>query len=221
MLTIWGRPNSGCTQRSLWALEEAAVPYRLILASSIMGPDGHISTGAKPYGVVDTPEYLAMNPNGVVPTIKEGDFTLWESLAVVSYVALHHGRHLYGNDLATFTRGVQWGAWANQHFDPPMYVFVFHLVRLAAELRDPVLVEESRKTMIKKLQILEGQLGKSAYLAGDDFTIADILVAPAVHRWFLFDLERPAMPGLEAWHARLSERPAFQKHVAPRELHMA
>ena len=219
MLTIWGRPNSGCTQRSLWALAEAGVPHQLILASSIMGPDGHISTGAKPYGVVDTPEYLAMNPNGVVPTIKEGDFTLWESLAVVSWVALKHAPQLYANDLDVFTRGVQWGSWANQHFDPPMYVFVFHLVRLAPELRDAKLVEESRKTMIKKLQILEDQLAKAPYLAGDTFTIADILVGPAVHRWFLFDLERPAMSNLEAWHRRMIERPAFQAHVAPRELH--
>ncbi|MCO5064611.1 MAG: glutathione S-transferase family protein [Rhizobiaceae bacterium] len=220
MLTLWGRPNSGCTQRVLWSLEEAKVPYNLILASGIMGPEGHISTGAKPYGVVDTPEYLAMNPNGVVPTIKEGDFTLWESLAVVSYVALNHAPDLYGNDLSRFTRAVQWGAWSNQHFDPSMYVFVFHLVRLAEEQRDPVLVEEARKTFIKKLRILETELAKSDYLLGDTFSIADILVAPSVHRWFLFDLERPAMPVLEAWHARLAERPAFQKHIAPRELHL-
>lgn len=221
MIKIWGRPNSGCTQRVMWTLDEAGIEFQLVLASSVIGPDGHVSTGAKPYGVVDTPLYRAMNPNGNVPTMKSDDLVLWESMAIVSHIALTYAPRLFGDDIAMHSLGVQWGAWANANFDPLLHVFVSHLVRYAENLRDPALVETSRQVMISKLEMLETQLTKGSYLAGDVFTIADILVAPAVHRWLLFNLEAPAMPKLLDWHSRLVERPAFAKYVAPAKYHLA
>jgi glutathione S-transferase len=101
-----------------------------------------------------------------------------------------------------------------------MTVLVMHFTRLAKSLRDPAIVESGRADMAKQLQTLDAHLARHRYLAGDAFTIADISAAPSVHRWLLFDLERPRMPHLEDWHARLAVPPAFQKHVAPREYHI-
>ena len=100
MLKIWGRPNSIHTQRVLWTCAEAEVPYELILASATMGPDGHISGGGKPYGIVDTPSYRAMNPNGTVPTIDDDGYVLWESNVISRYLAQKYAPEaLFGGSL--------------------------------------------------------------------------------------------------------------------------
>jgi glutathione S-transferase len=219
MLRIWGRPTSGCTQRSLWCLEEAGVPFQFTLASAIMGPNGHISKGGKPYGVVDTPEYLRMNPNGTVPTIDDDGYILWESNAILAYIALHKKPDLYGNDHHMFGRAVAWGSWSNGHLDPPMTDMVLHHTRLADHLRDKQKAAQSMIDMAKQTKTLERELESKPYLAGDAFTIADISAAPAVYRWHLFDDNRAPSPNVDAWIARLSERPAFRKHIMPREYH--
>ncbi len=219
MLKIWGRPTSGCTQRSLWCIEEAGIPFQFTLASAIMGPQGHISKGGKPFGVVDTPEYLKMNPNGTVPTIDDEGYILWESNAILAYIALSKKPELYGRDEHTFGRAVAWGAWSNGHLDPPMTDLVLHYTRLAKHLRDESKVRTSKVDMAKQVQTLERELATKPYLAGDIFTIADISVAPAVYRWQLFDTERQPLPNVDGWIERLSQRPAFQKHIMPREYH--
>jgi glutathione S-transferase len=219
MFKIWGRPTSGCTQRSLWCIEEAGIPFQFTLASAIMGPNGHISKGGKPFGLVDTPEYLRMNPNGTVPTIDDDGFILWESNAILAYIALHKEPELYARDDRTFARAVAWGSWSNQHLDPPMTDLVLHITRLAKHLRDPSKVEKSKVDMLNQVRTLEEQLATRPYLAGDTLTIADISVAPAVYRWQLFDSDRSPLPNVDAWIERLSRRPAFQKHIMPREYH--
>ena len=90
MIRIWGRPNSICTQRVLWACAEADLDFDLTLASGTMGPDGHVSRGGQPFGLVDTDAYRAMNPNGTVPTFDDGGTVLWDSVAIVSYLALKY-----------------------------------------------------------------------------------------------------------------------------------
>lgn len=219
MLKVWGRPTSGCTQRALWCLDEAGLSYQFTLASAVMGPNGHVSKGGKPFGVVDSAEYLQMNPNGTVPTIDDDGYILWESNAILAYVALSKKPELRGPDEHAFARALAWGAWSNGHLDPPMTDLVLHFTRLASHLRDPAKVEAARTGMAKQVKTLERELADKPYLAGDSFTIADISVAPAVYRWQLFDEARPELPALEAWIGRLSERPAFQKHVMPREYH--
>lgn len=221
MLKIWGRPTSGCTQRSLWCLEEAGVPFQFTLASAIMGPNGHISKGGEAFGVVDTPEYLRMNPNGTVPTIDDDGYILWESNAILAYIALSKKPELYGNDPHMFGRAVAWGSWSNGHLDPPMTDMVLHYTRLAEHLRDKAKADRSMTDMAKQVKTLERELESKPYLAGDVFTIADISAAPSVYRWHLFDAERSPSPNVDAWIARLSDRPAFRKHIMPREYHFA
>ncbi len=184
-----------------------------------MGPNGHISKGSEPFGIVDTPQYRAMNPNGKLPTIDDEGFILWESNAILAYIALTYAPELYSGDKQVLARAIAWGSWSNEHLDPPITSLVLHVTRLASHLRDPAAVARGLKDMARELPVVDAQLARQPYLAGEDFTIADISVAPAIHRWMLFAPDRPRLPHIDAWHERLAGRSAFQKHIAPLEFH--
>ena len=94
MLKLWGRPTSGRTQKVLWTLAEIGLDFDFIMASATMGPGGHVAKGNQPYGIVDTPDYRAKNPNGRVPTIDDDGFVLWESNSSVRYLALQYAPDL-------------------------------------------------------------------------------------------------------------------------------
>lgn len=221
-LKIWGRPNSICTQRVLWACAEVAVPYELTLASATMGPHGHVSAGGKPYGIVDTPEYRAMNPNGSVPTIDDDGYVLWESNAIVCYLALTYGaKHLHGDGPRGLAQQMKWMSWTNEHLEPALHTLVMQCVRLAPAQRSPGAVEAARASTIPSLQRLDKLLAKQAFVAGDEFGIADIPVACALYRWMLFELETPALQNVQTWFAQVSARPGFITHVLPKQFHLS
>jgi glutathione S-transferase len=205
----------------LWALAEADLPYELTLASATMGPQGHVSKGGAPFGVVNTPAYLAMNPNGTVPTIDDNGFILWESNAILMWLALSHAPDLLSGDAKQLARAVQWMTWINGRVEPLLHTLVMQLVRLPNDKRDPAKVEQARIEMIDALGMLEAGLADQAYVTGNRFTIGDIPTGAAVYRWLVFDLERPSMPNIAAWQDRLAERKGFCLHVAPREFHLA
>ena len=170
MLKIWGRPTSACTQKALWGLEEAGVDYELTLASGTMGPDGHVSKGGAAFGIVDTPEYRDMNPNGTVPTIDDDGFILWESNVIVRYLAMKYAPDkMYGSDVQTFASASRWMDWEQTKFLPEQHILVMNLVRLPPDERDPAAVEEARVSLLRPLGMLEEQLSKTAYVAGDAF----------------------------------------------------
>ena len=221
MIRIWGRPNSICTQRVLWACVEADVGFELMLASGTMGPGGHVSTGAEPYGRVDAPWYRTMNPNGTVPTIDDGGFVLWESNAVVVYLAFKYGfGTLLDGSPETLGRALAWMSWANEHLEPHLHTLVMELVRLRADLRAPGAVEAAAREIAPPLEVLDAHLADNAYVAGDCFSMGDIPAGAAAHRWQVFAQPGPATPHVDAWLARLAEREGFRRHVAPRELHV-
>ncbi len=221
MIRIWGRPNSICTQRALWALEEAGVDYQLTLASATMGPDGHVSTGARPFGLVDSAEYRRMNPNGTVPTIDDDGFVLWESNAIVSYLAMSYAPNaLYRADPARLARAQQWMAWTNEHLEPPLHTLVMELVRLGEDRRSAANVAAARDDILPWLAILETHLAANDHVAGDAFSLGDITTGASVYRWLVFDLDPPAMPAIAAWQSRLATRAGFRRHIQPRDHHM-
>ncbi|PPR63757.1 MAG: Glutathione S-transferase GstB [Alphaproteobacteria bacterium MarineAlpha4_Bin2] len=222
MLKIWGRPTSACTQKALWGLEEANVNYELTLASGTMGPNGHVSKGGAAYGIVDTPEYRSKNPNGTVPTIDDDGFILWESNVIVRYLAMKYApSKMYGDNLETFAAASRWMDWEQSKFLPEQHILVMNLVRLPPDERDPKAVEEARLSLLKPLGILEEQLSKTEYVAGDAFSMGDIPIGMRVHRWFLFDLKSPSMPNLERWYKAIQHRPAFKRHIANPALHLS
>jgi len=222
MLKIWGRPTSARTQKVLWGLAEIGLEFELILASATMGPGGHVSKNNTAYGVVDTPEYLAMNPNGTVPTIKDGDFVLWESNSILRYLAMKYAPDLmYGDDLETFASASRWMDWEADQFLPAQHTLVMNLVRLPPEERDADAVESARQAHLKPLEILNAQFARSEYVAGARFTMGDIPLGMRVHRWHLFDLETSPLPNLDRWYRAIADRPAFQDQIADPELHLS
>jgi glutathione S-transferase len=220
MVQIWGRPTSLCTQRALWGLEEFGVPYKVTLASGTMGASGHISKGTQPYGVVDSAEYLRLNPTGRIPTIQDGHFTLWESNAILLYLALKHGHDRSAVAAEELATAAAWMSWSNQYLDPPLTDLVLQKVRLPLEKRSKDVVDRWNQEMVEHLQILDGHLADRDFVAGSAPSIAEFSIGPYVHRWVLFELPHENLSNLFAWHARLCVQPAFQKIVQPAEFHL-
>ena len=221
MLKLWGRPTSGRTQKVLWTLAEIDLPFELVLASGVMGPGGHVAKGNKPFGVVDSSEYRAMNPNGRVPTIEDDGFVLWESNSIVRYLAMQYAPDLlYGNDVRTFASASRWLDWENNELLPPQHEMVMHLIRLPEDKRDAQALEHARLEFVKRLGIMEEQLSRTRYMCGDRFTYGDIAVGLRVHRWRLFALESPPFPNIDRWYKEIVARPAFNVWTAAPENHI-
>lgn len=200
MLKIWGRTNSINVQKVLWCCGEIGLEYSRIDAGLA-------------FGVNNTPEYKAMNPNGLVPTIEEDGFILWESHAIVRYLARRHATAtLWPTDARTAADADRWMEWYSTTLWLDVRPIFHTLVRTAPEKRNMAAVEDHRKKLAANFEIVDKQLAQREYLAGQAFTIADIPMAVAAYRWFNLPLERPAMANVERWYQRICQRPAFRQH---------
>jgi glutathione S-transferase len=201
MLRIWGRTNSVNVKKVLWAGEELDLKYE------------RIDAGLH-FGVNKTPEYLKMNPTGLVPTIDDDGFVLWESHSIVRYLAAKHSAgRLWPSDLRQRADAERWMDWTytfQREFQRPIF---WPLVRTPPEKRDLAAIEAARKTCAELLQIPEQTLAKTRYLAGNELTIGDFPLGCHVQLWMRLPIERPPQPHLNAWFERLCERPAFRRIV--------
>jgi glutathione S-transferase len=200
MLKIWGRTNSINVQKVLWTCGELGLAHERIDAGLA-------------FGVNNTPEYKAMNPNGLVPTIDDDGFILWESHAIVRYLARKHGAGKVVPDEPRAAANVdRWMEWYSTTLWPNVRPVFHNLVRTPPEKRNMTEVEEARKRLAANWDIADAQLAKSEYIAGKSFTIADIPLGVAAYRWFNLPIERPAQANVERWYQRLTQRPAFKAH---------
>jgi glutathione S-transferase len=200
MLKIWGRVNSVNVKKALWAAEELGLEYE------------RIDAGMQ-FGVNKTPEYLRMNPTGLIPTIDDDGFLLWESHTIVRYLAAKHGAGtLCPSDLRARADAERWMDWAFT-FQGAMRSVFWGLIRTPPEKRDPKAIEEGRLKSAELLAVPEALLARRKYVIGDTFTMGDIPLGCEVQRWMRVPIERPAFPNVEAWFERLRERPAFRKCV--------
>jgi glutathione S-transferase len=157
--------------------------------------------------VVDTPQYLAMNPTGLVPLIEDDGFVLWESNAIVRYLAARHGEgSLWPTDLRLRAEADRWMDWQNFIYWPAMQAAFRGLVRTASEERDTQAIEASRRKSETAAAILDAHLATREYVAGGAFTMGDIPVALATQRWFGLPLEHEKRPNLRRWIERLRAR---------------
>jgi glutathione S-transferase len=203
MIKIWGRKTSSNVQKAMWAVGELKLEHE------------RIDVGGT-FGKTKEPAYLAMNPNSLVPTLEEEDgFTLWESNSIVRYLAGKHDKSgvLEPKDPKERARASQWMDWQLSVAGPAIFAAFWGLIRTPAEKRDMAAIKASQEKTTAAMQIMDAQLAKTKFLAGDTFSYGDIPVGIMCYRFVQLVPDRPPMPNLDRWYAQISSRKAFQDHV--------
>ncbi len=201
MLKVWGRPNSVNVQKAMWTIHELGLEHE------------HVVVGGE-HGGNDEDWYLAMNPNGRVPCIQDGALTLYESNAIVRYLAEKYGADgLWPDSTEERALANLWMDWQATMLGPAMTPAFWQLIRTPAAERDPAQIEAGGAACAALYQLLDGCLAGKSYLVGERFTMADIPLGAMTYRWFGLDLPRPEVPNVSAWYERLCQRPAYQRHV--------
>jgi len=203
MIKIWGRNTSINVQKAMWAIGELGIECE------------RIDVGGK-FGMNKEPKYLAMNPNGLVPTLEEEDgFVVWESNSIVRYLAEKHDKDgvIRPKDAKGRARAGQWMDWQLSVLGPAIYHAFWGLIRTAPEKRDLAAIKTSQERTTAAMQIVDAQLGKTQFLAGDTFSYGDIPPGIGAYRFRQLCPDRPALPNLERWYAAISSRKPFQEQV--------
>ena len=198
-ITLYGTRQSGSTQPVLWYCRAAGVDVELIQVG-------------KPFGGNDTPEYRRLNPNGLIPTMLDGDHVLWESTAILRYLAVSHGRGLYYPEEAR-RRSLcdQWMTWHISTGVPslrPLFIEVFR-----NQGRDTELVARETARANAMFAILDAQLARARHVAGDDMTLADLCLIAGAHRWFALPFQREPTPSVTRWYQEMQRDPGFAEFI--------
>lgn len=198
MLTIWGRLNSHNVKKVAWFAVELGIDFVRHDVGGAFGMDV---------------AYRAKNPNALIPTIDDGEMTLWESNAILRYLAAKHGgTRFWPADPAARAVGDKWMDWQIGYADAQRDAF-FNLVRRTPAERDAAAIAASAARCAKQMAILEDALARSPWLSGDDFGVGDIPMGVYTHTWFSLAIERPSLPHVEDWYARIRERPGYAEQV--------
>ncbi|MEQ1579326.1 MAG: glutathione S-transferase family protein [Steroidobacteraceae bacterium] len=201
MLHIIGRSNSGNVQKVLWACEELSLPFTREDRGGTFGGN-------------DDPHYLKMNPNGLVPTIIDGDAVIWESNTILRYLACKYGADtMWEPDPAQRTLGERWMDWQLAVLAPAHRVLFYQLIRTPEDKRDQTAIAKSRDMMATAMQLFDQGIPDSTYLGGERFTVADIALGIFVHRWFALPIFREPYPRAQRWYRAIAERQGFRKYV--------
>jgi glutathione S-transferase len=201
MLKIWGRKTSSNVQKVMWALGELGLACERI---DIGGP----------FGKNNEPPYLALNPNGLVPTMEDGGFVLWESNAIIRYLAREEGKHtLEPADPKTRASADRWMDWQSFTLAPAMTTAFVGLIRTPPEKRNHEAIYISKTQTTEAIKILDAQLGKTACVAGDAFSMGDIGVGVMAYRYWQLVPDHPPLPHLRRWYDTIAARKSFKDHV--------
>jgi glutathione S-transferase len=202
VLKIWGRRNSINVQKAMWAIGELAIEHEQIDAG-----------GA--FGGLDTDEFGAMNPNRRVPVIDDGGTVVWESHAIVRYVAAKYGQgSLWPEDPGARARSDMWMDWTTADLQPAFIGGVFwSFYRTPEAQRNWNAIRQGIARSAILFRMVDRQLEGQSFLAGDALTMGDIAVGAQLFRYYELEIDRPDMPNVEAWYERLKDRPAYREHV--------
>jgi glutathione S-transferase len=201
MLKIWGRNNSINVQKVMWTVAELGLSHQRIDAG-----------GA--FGMVNEPNYLAMNPNARVPVINDEGLIVWESNAIVRYLcAKHSDGELWPSDPADRTRADRWMDWQAASMVGDMTAIFWGMIRTPEAERNMDVIGAAVDRMNGATAILDQHLGDNEWVAGDRMTMGDLAVGAMVYRWLHLPIERAERPNVSAYHDRLAARPAFAEHV--------
>jgi glutathione S-transferase len=201
MLRIWGNADSVNVQKVLWCCEELGLGYERIDAG-------------RHFGVVATPAFRALNPNGLVPTLDDDGFVVWESGTILRYLAARHGAGtLWPLDPRARADADRWVDRSKSSLWPSLVPLFRAFYRTPPGQRDDAQVERDRQEALSVLRVLDAQLARHPWAGGECFTMADIALGCPAWRWFAMPIERPVLPGLQRWFDKLVSRPAYARIV--------
>jgi glutathione S-transferase len=196
MLKIWGRLSSINVRKVVLAAQEIGVAFERVDAG-------------RSFGVVGTPEYLARNPNGLVPVLEDGDVQLWESNVIVRYLCARYAPGtLYPDPLPHRFDAERWMDWQQTTLNPAGRPAFMQWIRTPAERRDVQAIERSVAATEPLMALLDDHLARRPFIAGERLTMADFPIACELHRWTGLPQERPVRPHLERWYRGITERPS-------------
>ncbi len=186
---------------------------KVVLAAQLLElPFERIDAGAA-YGIVQTPDYQAKNPNALIPTIEDNDVALWESNAITRYLAAKHGGEVWWpSDPAARAKADKWMDWQVSLASAQHGAFI-NLVRRKPEERDPAAIAESARRAAKLMTIVDEQLSRQPWLSGETLGIGDVPVGVYAHTFFTLEIDRPELPHLRAWYERLTARKSYSRTV--------
>lgn len=197
MITVYGRANSMNVQTVMWGLAELDLPCERL-------------DYGRGFGGNDSPEYRAMNPNGLVPVLKDENVTMFESAAILRYLASRYARFpFWPEDPVARAPIDMWAEWGKTTLQREFGPIFWSVIRPAADARPP----EGLAALDRHLGVLEGQIGANPYVTGRDLTVADIVIGVVLFRYFTLEIPREARPVLSAYYERLRARPAYAEHV--------
>ena len=201
MIKIWGRTDSSNVQKVLWCCGELGVQFE------------RLDWGGK-FGGNKDPEYAAMNPNGLVPTIKDGDFVLWESNSIMRYLNAKYGN---GKLLPASPEGMananRWMDWQLSAFNPVIVPLFFATIRTPPDKRDPQAIQAALDKTVRAWQMVEDHLAKNRFLGGEEFSLGDIPLGVWAYRWFNLPIDRPKQPHIEHWYDAIKQHKPYQTHI--------
>jgi glutathione S-transferase len=202
MLTIWGRLSSFNVQKVMWLADELGLTYQ------------HIPAGGT-FGGLDKPQFLAMNPHGRVPVIDDDGTVVWESHAILRYLAARYGQQQFWLEDPRARAHVEaWMDWAQTTLQPDFLIGVFWaFYRTPEPARNWEVIRANIARCARHFRLLDSILSKRSYLCGEAISLADIPAGTALYRYFALDIERPSVPSVEAWYRRLQSRPAYRMQV--------
>lgn len=201
MLRVLGRANSVNVQKVMWLVDELGLKVE------------RVDVGGK-FGGNDTAEYKAKNPLGLVPVLEDGDYVIWESQAIVRYLADAYGKAPWQPaDAKTRGHANQWMDFYLSNLHPPMTTIFWQLIRTPEDKRDTAALEAAKEKARGFWSVLDRHLADKPFVTGKDLTIGDIPCGCAAYRWHTLVPDGPALPNLRAWWDRLNSRPAYKKNV--------
>ncbi|NML31732.1 glutathione S-transferase family protein [Paraburkholderia antibiotica] len=203
MISVWGRERGLCVKKVLWCLEDLELKFDRIDAG-------------RQYGRTNEEEYLKMNRNGLVPTLVDDGYVLWESNSIMRYLAITYGpASFYPLTNAKLHADVnRWLDWSMGALWPDIVPLFTSLIRTAPEKRDMNAVRTQGARLMKNWSIADEYLEGKKYITGEDFTIADIALGVLAQTYSTFELEgKPDLPNFNKWYERISERPGFKRYA--------
>ncbi len=202
MLKIWGRTTSVNVQKALWAAEETGLAFEQTDAGG-------------PFGGLDTPEFGSLNPARQIPVLQDGDFSLWESGAIVAYLLETYGGDRVGpQNGRERAQSMQWSDWCQFRLYRDVIQTCFtQIVRVTAADRDHALLAAGARSAGEQLAILDAHLAGRNFIVGDRLTAADIVIGALMHRYSTMPIERPALTNVARWHQGLMARHGFRTYI--------